>query len=95
MLRLLLLISLGVVHGQLPFLPKGFPKDLALDSEAKSDALNLHDGDGASLSVAAPMAIDCTVRGTDFLTTLLQKGACSHAISMRGRPMPTSAPEAF
>ena len=48
--------------------------------EAQRDALNLHEGDDASVSFAAPIAINCTVRGTDFTATLLQKGACSHPI---------------
>ena len=74
-----LLLCTGA-FGQLPFHPKflaGGPED-SFSLEAQRDALNLHEGDDASVSLAAPIAINCTVRGTDFVATLLQKGACSH-----------------
>ena len=42
--------------------------------EAQRDALNLHEvPEDAALS--APIAIDCTARGSNFKTVLLQKGA--------------------
>ena len=84
--RLILLFCIGVVHGQIPFRPK-FVAEGPEDSpflEAKRDALNLHEGDAESVSLAAPIAIDCTARGTDFTDTLLKKGACS-------RPVPAGA----
>ncbi len=83
---LLLLFCIGVVHGQIPFRPK-FVAELEGERpedspflEAKRDALNLHEGDAESVSLAAPIAIDCTARGTDFTTTLLKKGACFRPI---------------
>ena len=81
---LLVLSCIGVVQGQMPFRPKFFAGEDSPFLEAQRDALNLHEGDDASVSLAAPIAINCTVRGTDFVATLLQKGACSHPISMRG-----------
>ena len=83
MLLPLLLFFPGVVRGQMPVHPKflaGGPEDGPF-LEAQRDALNLHEGDDESVSLAAPIAIDCTARGTDFTTTLLQKGACSGPIS--------------
>ena len=79
---LLLLFCIGVVHGQIPSRPKflaGGPEDSPF-LEAQRDALNLHEGDAESVSLAAPITIDCTARGTDFLATLLKKGACSRPI---------------
>ena len=83
---LLVLFCIGVVQGQMPFRPKflaGGPEDSPF-LEAQRDALNLHEGDDESVSLAAPIAIDCTARGTDFTTTLLKKGACF-------RPIPSGA----
>jgi hypothetical protein len=81
MLLPLLLLFTGVVRGQLPFHPKFLASAGGLEDspflEAQRDALNLHEGDDASVAVAAPIAINCTVRGTEFKATLLQKGACS------------------
>ena len=76
---LLLLLCTGVVYCQMPFRPKflaGGPEDSPF-LEAQRDALNLHEGDDASVAVAAPIAINCTARGTEFKATLLQKGARS------------------
>jgi hypothetical protein len=75
----LLLYFAGAVQGQLPFDPKFLAGGLE-DSrvlEAQRDALNLHEGDDASVSLAAPapIAINCTARGTEFKATLVQKGA--------------------
>ena len=81
MLLPLLLLFTGVVRGQLPFHPKFLASAGGLEDspflEAQRDALNLHEGDDASVAVAAPIAINCTARGTEFTATLLQKGACS------------------
>jgi hypothetical protein len=77
---LLLLLCTGVVYCQMPFRPKflaGGPEDSPF-LEAQRDALNLHDDE--SVSPAAPIAIGCTARGTDFTTTLLKTGACSRFI---------------
>ena len=52
---------------------------LEVYTEAESDALNLHEGDEASVALAASIAINCTARGTEFKATLLQKGACCRA----------------
>ncbi len=95
MLLPLLLVFSGVVRGQMPVHPKflgsaGGPEASPF-LEAQRDALNLHEGDDAPVSLAAPITINCTARGTDFTTTLLQKGARSrpsHAIGS----MPTRAP---
>ena len=78
---LLVLFCTGVVQGQIPFRPNflgsaGGPADSPF-LEAQRDALNLHEGDDASVSLAAPITIDCTLRGTDFLDSLLKNGACS------------------
>ena len=76
---MLLLLLCTAAFGQLPFHPKflaGGPEDSPF-LEAQRDALNLHEGDDASVAVAAPIAINCTARGTEFKATLLQKGACS------------------
>ena len=73
-----LLLVTGAVHGQLPFHPKflaGRPEESPF-LETQRDALNLHEGDDASVSLAAPIAINCTARGTEFKATLAQKGAC-------------------
>ena len=79
MLLPLLLLFTGVVRGQLPFHPKFLTSAGGLEDspflEAQRDALNLHEGDDASVAVAAPITINCTVRGTEFKATLLQKGA--------------------
>ena len=81
MLLPLLLLFTGVARGQLPFHPKFLASAGGLEDspflEAQRDALNLHEGDDASVAVAAPIAINCTARGTEFKATLLQKGACS------------------
>ncbi len=74
---LLVLFCIGVVQGQMPFRPKflaGGPEDSPF-LEAQRDALNLHEGDDAPVSLAAPIAIDCTARGTNFTAALLKKGA--------------------
>ncbi len=78
---LLVLFCTGVVQGQTPFRPNflgsaGGPEDSPF-IEAQRDALNLHEGDDASVSLAAPITIHCTSRGTDFMDSLLKKGACS------------------
>jgi hypothetical protein len=83
MLLPLLLVFSGVVRGQMPVHRKflgsaGGPEDGPF-LEAQRDALNLHEGDDAPVSLAAPITINCTARGTDFTTTLLQKGAHSLA----------------
>ena len=76
-----LLLFTGVIRGQLPFHPKFLAPAGGLEHspflEAQRDALNLHEGDDASVAVAAPIAINCTARGTEFKATLLQKGARS------------------
>ncbi len=81
MLLPLLLLFTGVVRGQLPFLPKFLASAGGLEDSRfleAQDALNLHEGDDASVAVAAaPIAVNCTARGTEFKATLLQKGACS------------------
>ena len=82
MLLPLLLLFTGVVRGQLPFHPKLILEDSPF-LEAQRDALNLHEGDDASVAVAAPIAINCTARGTEFKATLLQKGACSRPTHAR------------
>ena len=78
MLLPLLLLFTGVVRGQLPFHPKFLASAGGLEDspflEAQRDALNLHEGDDASVAVAAPIAINCTARGTEFTATLLKKG---------------------
>jgi hypothetical protein len=76
-----LFLFTGVAHGQMPLHPRFFasaggPEDSPF-LEVQRDALNLHEGDDASVALAAPIAIDCTARGTDFKAKLLQKGACS------------------
>ena len=79
MLLPLLLVFTGVVRGQMPVHPKflaGGPEDGPF-LEAQRDALNLHEGDDESVSLAAPIAIDCTARGTAFTDTVLKKGAAS------------------
>jgi hypothetical protein len=79
---LLVLFYIGVVQGQMPFRPK-FLAGGSEDSpflEAQRDALNLHEGDAESVSLAAPITIDCTARGTDLTDTLFKKGACSRPI---------------
>ena len=81
MLLPLLLLFTGVVRGQLPFHPKFLASAGGLEDspflEAQRDALNLHEGDDESVSLAAPIAIDCTARGTDFTDAVLKKGAAS------------------
>ncbi len=72
------MLFVGLAHGQMPFHPKflasgGGPDDSPL-LEAQRDALNLHDGEDASVALAAPIVINCTARGTEFTATLLQKG---------------------
>ena len=82
MLLPLLLVFPGVVRGQMPVHPKflaGGPEDGPF-LEAQRDALNLHEGDDESVSLAAPIAINCTARGIEFMDTLLQKGACSRPV---------------
>jgi hypothetical protein len=78
-------ICIGVVRDQMPFLEffAGAPEDSPLLQEERN-ALKLHEGYDASVSLAAPIAINCTVRGTDFMATLLQKGSRSHPISCGG-----------
>ena len=82
MLMSLMLLFAGLAHGQMPFHPKflasgGGPDDSPF-LEAQRDALNLHDGEDASVALAAPISINCTARGTEFTATLLQKGqTCS------------------
>ena len=78
---LLVLSCIGVVQGQMPFRPKFFAGEDSPFLEAQRDALNLHEGDAESVSLAAPIAIDCTARGTDFTDTLLKRGACSRPSS--------------
>jgi hypothetical protein len=83
---LLLLFCTGVVHSQMPFIPKFLASAESPYAnpylEHQRDALNLHEGD-ASVSLAEPITINCTVRGTDFTATLLQKGSCSRS-TLRG-----------
>ncbi len=81
MLLPLLLLFTGAVRGQLPLHPKFLTSAGGLEDspflEAHRDALNLHEGDDASVALAAPIPINCTARGTELKATLLQKGACS------------------
>ena len=72
-----LLLVAGVAYGQLPFQPKFLARgpEESPFLETQRDALNLHEGDDASVSLAAPIAINCRARGTEFKATLLQRGA--------------------
>ena len=81
----LVLLLAGCVQGQVHHRPRFLaqldalnlheaPAAIPLELEAQRDALNLHEvPEDAALS--APIAIDCTARGSNFKTTLLQKGA--------------------
>ncbi len=85
---ILSILFTGLAHGQMPFHPKFLASGGGLDDspflEAQRDArdaLNLHDGEDASVALAAPISINCTARGTEFTATLLQKG--QHAFLSR------------
>lgn len=66
-------LFVGLAHGQMPFHPKflasgGATEDNPLIEAQRDlrDALNLHDGEDASVALAAPISINCTARGTEF-----------------------------